>query len=1076
MESQQILLAFLSTPAALPFLTSITSRVVPALVRDAYNPHGLARTLMDMVWKELDSLCLGDAEDRHQLNVPPVSNISTRSPSQEQFVREVREYWFTLGGGSNRNAGGAPVLDRASPLANNNNSRSHDIPTIPSPAHVQILATAYNNVAYRWTTDFLLYPIGKRYRQLVSRGHRRRTKPPVVIQRQGAPHAQSQVPEPSSQEPTTQRDEPGAGNSQARNKAHKFHPYERHITATSTSASARARERARLEKEASDTKDETSQLVSEASPASIASVLTRERVGTATTTSTGISHPPRSRRKRRFPLPRRSPTGPENSDNVLPTDPVPAAPPTTSTKADHVEMKIETEFNVRESGIHHIDVAPKDEEDGGLEGCKVVNEESDLNTWLPEDPGCYLPLHHHYGPVVPFGMPTIGGQMPPPPLVASQPPLSSASSRSTDQLHVSHELEGSKQEEVEEESLHGPALDLRTAEWREVLKHEITRRDGPGCAISKLPSLSPSAQPSTEDSFTIVQQMEPLYCTQVIPESHDTDRFHRFKALATVFFAGKYDSLLESAGDTEPSTFARRGSGSSSGTQPRRKSLSSHLGSSRRGHYPMPGNILRSSRNVINLSEKWMKWLDEGRFVLRERYGQFYVRCMDPELARDPSFTRQTIVSSAPTGPELGIESVDGVRLDIGATLPVSPSSRETKHIPASLPPSSYSNPWDHSQDSTRHPQYLHQQRHPYHQELPSISSVLSQQPHPPPHSHGATVSIHTLPPFHNPLPTPNPTPPSPPLLDQHLYRSPPSTFRTLPKNYPSLNRGDNASDYGVGSPTAAWNPRTESEFSSSPSQGSSRRSATHSRWRSQSEFHDVITPSTSYSASNQSHASPGSKRLVLPGPFAAGRASREVYLHSRSSSGGRGGIGSDWRSGPIPGSVTASLSLTSPPPSASSSRKHSLSSLLNPQSSSESLTGRRIPIKSPDMIHQMLPPRHQAKLVAAPSSSSSSQPRMTLPQPKIPVHSMVGATGPVSTVIASGPPRKELWDVDALDPNLVRMHEEIMITWWSTGLAREMANQIREVDEARPLECMNVVALGEQGFTDHLKHQLSLL
>ncbi|KAG8867609.1 hypothetical protein FRC20_005333 [Serendipita sp. 405] len=964
MESQQILLAFLSTPAAQPFLTSITSRVVPALVKDAYNPHGLARTLMDMISKELDSLCLGDGEDRQEQN----TSFGSNSLPHERFVREVREYWFTLVGDSNRIAGGAPPLDLTSRPTNN---RSHGSPAIPSRMHVQLLATAYNNVAYRWTTDFLLYPIGKRYRQLISRGHKRRSKPPVVIQQQRAPHAQPQPPRPSSQEPA-HRGESGAESSQTR------------------------------------------------------------------------------------------------------------------AKEDTAERKHESEREKdRRDNTRHIGVESMVDEVKGLEGCKFVNEENDLSTWLPEDPGYYLPLHHHYGPVV---LSDIGGREPqvmvpmPPP-----PPSNPLGAWNADHPTLPGDEHGSGYVKQEEESWHGPALDIRAGEWREVLKYEITRRDGPGCAISKLPSLALPGHPAGGENIPTFQLLEPIYCTQIIPESHDIDRLLRFKALATVFFAGKYDSLLESAADySESSTNTRRGSGASI-IQTRRKSSGSYASPSapsRRGHYPIPANLLRSSRNVINLSEKWMRWFDEGRFVLRERYGQFYVRCMDPELARDPSFTRQVVVPATPAGPGLKVESVDGIRLDIGATVPVSSSpSRETKHIPSSLPPSSYSRPWDHPSDPARRPHHVYQQRYPYHQELPPISSILLQNPHshphPHPHSHpqGASVSIHTLPPFHNPLPTPNPTPPSPPFHGQSLYHSPPLTFRHLPENTLPSSRGDDASEYGASLPGAAWNHPAESEFPLSPSQGSSRRSATHSRWRSHSESQGIITPSTTYSASNQSHYSPGSKRSALPGPFAAGRASRDVYLHSRSSSAGRGGVSGEWAPVFIPGSVTASMSLASPPLSASSSRKHSLSTLLNPQASLESVSGRKTSIKSPIMVHQMLPPRQP------PVFSPLSHPRMTLPQPKIPIHSIVGSstasTSPSTSaapMLAFNPPRKELWDVDALDPNLVRMHEEIMLTWWSTGLARDMANQIRDVDEARPLECMNVLALGEESFTDHLKHRLSLL
>jgi hypothetical protein len=35
------------------------------------------------------------------------------------------------------------------------------------------------------------------------------------------------------------------------------------------------------------------------------------------------------------------------------------------------------------------------------------------------------------------------------------------------------------------------------------------------------------------------------------------------------------------------------------------------------GHYSRPENILQSSLNTINLSDKWLHWFDEGRFVVR---------------------------------------------------------------------------------------------------------------------------------------------------------------------------------------------------------------------------------------------------------------------------------------------------------------------------------------------------------------------------------------------------------------------------------------------------------------------------
>jgi hypothetical protein len=82
--------------------------------------------------------------------------------------------------------------------------------------------------------------------------------------------------------------------------------------------------------------------------------------------------------------------------------------------------------------------------------------------------------------------------------------------------------------------------------------------------------------------------------------------------------------------------------------------------------------------------------------------------------------------------------------------------------------------------------------------------------------------------------------------------------------------------------------------------------------------------------------------------------------------------------------------------------------------------------------------------------------------------------TSPIAT-FAVPTVRKELWDVDALDLNLVRLHEQIVTTWWSTGLAPEVHTQMNWVDNL-PLPEMNMVVLGEPGFTSVLKHKLTLL
>jgi len=89
--------------------------------------------------------------------------------------------------------------------------------------------------------------------------------------------------------------------------------------------------------------------------------------------------------------------------------------------------------------------------------------------------------------------------------------------------------------------------------------------------------------------------------------------------MVSVFFAGQYDHLLGPPQSQLNSTSNDAMEVDHSlGPSP---SLDNHR-SKRRGHYPIPDNILRTSRNAINLSEKWMRWLDEGRFAIRERGGQ----------------------------------------------------------------------------------------------------------------------------------------------------------------------------------------------------------------------------------------------------------------------------------------------------------------------------------------------------------------------------------------------------------------------------------------------------------------------
>lgn len=94
--------------------------------------------------------------------------------------------------------------------------------------------------------------------------------------------------------------------------------------------------------------------------------------------------------------------------------------------------------------------------------------------------------------------------------------------------------------------------------------------------------------------------------------------------MVSVFFAGQYDHLLEpppqspSQSQLNTSNSAAMEVDHSLGSDPSQDNRRSK----RRGHYPISENILRSSRNSINMSEKWMRWFDEGRFTIRERGGQ----------------------------------------------------------------------------------------------------------------------------------------------------------------------------------------------------------------------------------------------------------------------------------------------------------------------------------------------------------------------------------------------------------------------------------------------------------------------
>ena len=110
------------------------------------------------------------------------------------------------------------------------------------------------------------------------------------------------------------------------------------------------------------------------------------------------------------------------------------------------------------------------------------------------------------------------------------------------------------------------------------------------------------------------------FCTQIIPESHDTARFQRFKQLVSVYFEKKYDALLDSTSPKHPDSMDVDNA-ADTGFPPFHGPLSTT--SKRKGHYyAAPTNVLQTSRNAILMSEKWMRWFDEGRFILHESGGQ----------------------------------------------------------------------------------------------------------------------------------------------------------------------------------------------------------------------------------------------------------------------------------------------------------------------------------------------------------------------------------------------------------------------------------------------------------------------
>jgi hypothetical protein len=92
--------------------------------------------------------------------------------------------------------------------------------------------------------------------------------------------------------------------------------------------------------------------------------------------------------------------------------------------------------------------------------------------------------------------------------------------------------------------------------------------------------------------------------------------------MVSVFFSGQYDHLLDSHPSSSASGISHQdASVDHSSAPPTRRPRTSV-----QGHYPRPENILRSSLNAINLSEKWLRWFDEGRFVLREWGGQVCIQ------------------------------------------------------------------------------------------------------------------------------------------------------------------------------------------------------------------------------------------------------------------------------------------------------------------------------------------------------------------------------------------------------------------------------------------------------------------
>lgn len=626
--------------------------------------------------------------------------------------------------------------------------------------------------------------------------------------------------------------------------------------------------------------------------------------------------PTHARLRPRYPLPRRTPPQPvaASAGTAAATTTTGAAAAAHDAHAPREEQEEEEE--------EHVTNAP------GLDGCKFVNREEEV--W-PVEPS-----------------PTKKQRK-----CGEEGEEGGLLERGLAQWDDEHSVRLAQDEE-----LYGDALQLRTGRYRERLKRDIYRRDGASCAASALGPTEPDGLPD-----------EPLFCTQIIPESFDTDRFMRFRKMASVVFSGQYDDLLEPlpAASATPSSkmMDMDVDHSNAPPQPPRRARAATHG---QGHYPRPENILRTTRNAINLSEKWLRWFDEGRFVIREWGGQFYIRCLDPSLYHDPSFSRQGMHPNDPW------ERGHGLRLDIGATPPgvgVNPSTSVTFVPPASV-----------SQQQQQQPQQPQQQ--------PS----------------GTMPSYHQLP---TPVPTPTSPAPVSPFHEPQRIVFGLSPIAGAPMHLPPIAtavRPAMAGTAGGARHLPRYHHRQNNSLPSFTSTAPSRRPHQHAPAPPMMQLHSHEgQPSTHVHAR---HA----------GPFAAGQASRRAYQHSRGAS--------------VESTASPVAATTAP-------SRHSIKALLNPTASA---SASKLP---PSVI------------------SSTNKPADVKP--------VTHAAQPVRLM----PVRRELWDVDALDPRLVKLHEQIVSMWWDTGLPTEIGVQTRWVDSL-PLPEMNVLMLGEQMFAAVLQHKLKLL